>query len=157
MEDIKKIIDYLSDPLPAIRTSAVQESGKQKIREAFDKIIYLLENDESPLVRDNAAFALGELGDKRAVPFLIKALKDPDEWVRKSATKALGILKSKEAFDAIAECLNDSSPSVRRTAARSLAQLGDRRAIKLIEPLLSDENVLVKKYAKDAIGILEKC
>ncbi len=156
MEEVKKIIDSLSDPLPAIRTSAVQEAGKMKLKEAFGKLTELLEKDESPLVRDNAAFALGELGDNRAVPYLIKALRDSDEWVRKSAAKALGILKSKESFDALCQCLNDQSPTVRRTVARALAQIGDKRAIGLIKPLLNDENVLVKKYARDALNILEK-
>src|SRR2546428_12639609 len=40
-------------------------------------------------LRSDAAHQLGKLGDERAVPALVEALADSDEYVRKSAVTAL--------------------------------------------------------------------
>jgi HEAT repeat protein len=43
-------------------------------------------------VRTQAAWALGAIGDARAVPGLTRALKDADAGVRKQAAWALGAI-----------------------------------------------------------------
>jgi HEAT repeat protein len=45
-------------------------------------------------VRKQAAWALGAIGDSRAVQGLMKALKDTDAGVRKQAAWALGAIGS---------------------------------------------------------------
>ncbi len=149
--EIETLLRALDDPLPVIRTAAAQELGKNKVKQAVDKLIQLLEKDQNPLVRDNVAFALGEIGDNRAVPHLIKALKDSDEWVRKSAAKALSFLDGTPAADDLITLLQDISPAVRKTAARTLGVLGIKKALPEIEKLLNDENILVRKYAAMAV------
>lgn len=151
INEIAQLINALDDPLPVVRTAAAKELGKRKAKEALPKLFILLEKDESPLVRDNVAFALGEIGDNSAVPYLIRALKDPDEWVRKSAAKALSFLDAKKAGEDLISLLNDPSPAVRKSAARTLGILGVTQAIPYLEKLLSDENILVKKCAREAL------
>ena len=51
--------------------------------------------DEEYTVRENAAGALGEFGDARAVESLSKAAEDKDKDVRKAAKEALEKIKSK--------------------------------------------------------------
>ncbi len=46
--------------------------------------------DKVPDVRQQAAFALGQIGDDAAVDALTKALKDPSADVRQQAAFALG-------------------------------------------------------------------
>lgn len=146
-----ELIKALNDPISIIKTSAIQELGKRKVKEAIPKIAELLEKDESPIVRDNAAFALGEIGDTSAIPYLIKALKDKDEWVRKSAIKALGILKAKEAIPALIELVNDSSQTVRKSLARTLGQIGDKDIEPYLVKLYNDESIVVKKQAEESL------
>ena len=49
----------------------------------------LLESEESSEVRWAAALALGEIGDKRSIPPLVKSLRAMDRYVRYGAAKAL--------------------------------------------------------------------
>ena len=48
--------------------------------------------DASSAVRRQAAWALGAIGDARAVQGLLPSLKDPDSGVRKQAAWAIGVL-----------------------------------------------------------------
>ncbi|MBS7250416.1 MAG: HEAT repeat domain-containing protein, partial [Candidatus Freyarchaeota archaeon] len=52
--------------------------------------------DTEPMVRVEAAQALGERGDQRAIAPLIKALEDDNSKVRAAAAKALGKLAPKK-------------------------------------------------------------
>lgn len=46
--------------------------------------------DKRENLRNSAAYALGKIGDDRAVTFLLKALEDENENVRSNAAEALG-------------------------------------------------------------------
>ncbi|HOF89778.1 MAG TPA: HEAT repeat domain-containing protein, partial [Armatimonadota bacterium] len=86
--------------------------------------------DPSAKVRSRAAKALGELGDKRAVPALIRLLHDPVAGVRQSAIVALGALKSRRAVPALLEFIA-ASPDIRHDlpALFALRDIGDPRAL----------------------------
>jgi epoxyqueuosine reductase len=53
----------------------------------------------------NVCVALGNIGDQRAVPALIKALHDEEPLVRGHAAWALGRMSSEQARDALHEAL----------------------------------------------------
>ena len=69
-------------------------------------------------VRKNAAMALGQIKDPRAVEPLIAALKDPEAWVEWSATAALGKIGA-PAVEPLIALLNGSDEDIRRNAAAS--------------------------------------
>ena len=54
----------------------------------------------SPDVREQAAFGLGQLRDRRAVEPLINALKDQNADVRQQAAFALGQIRDRSAVPA---------------------------------------------------------
>ena len=69
--------------------------------------------------------ALEELGDERAVPFLIGALYDPDRNVRTAAADSLGRLGSERAVPRLLWALEqDESPRVVQVAGRALGRIG---------------------------------
>lgn len=74
-------------------------------------------------MRRNAAVALGEFKDKRAVTALIKALKDPISMVRFVAARSLGYIKVEDGRirDALIRALKDADPDVQNVAASALA------------------------------------
>jgi HEAT repeat protein len=51
--------------------------------------LILLLKDSKKMVRKNAAWALGNIADKRAIPGLTESLKDADGEVRDAARAAL--------------------------------------------------------------------
>ena len=62
-------------------------------------------------VREHAASALGELGNRQAVPALIEALKDEEAVVREHVASALGKLGDKRAVEPLQEALQKEKNS----------------------------------------------
>lgn len=87
--------------------------------------------------RWQAAQALGEMEDPRAVEPLREALDDSNQWVRIVAAEALGQISDWRAIETLIYALGDSSIWVRRASVVALGQIGDPQAISpLIERLL---------------------
>jgi HEAT repeat protein len=111
-----------------------------------------------------AAKTLGRMGDAQAVPYLIRALLDDDDWVSAAAAEALGSIGDAQAVPALLEALCSESrvnqfnelarnhPSwgmvqdwedirnVRIAAAHALGQIGDSSAVPGLLEALKDEN-----------------
>ena len=81
-------------------------------------------------IRIQAAFALGNMGDPRAVPVLERGLRDRNPAVRAACATALGRLGSARAIPALRRARNDRSAAVRmqaRTSLNSLSRVRSRR------------------------------
>lgn len=61
-------------------------------------------------LRRNAARALGKLGDRRAVPALIRSLSCSDFYVREAAAQSLEMLGDAEAIPALIDLLQNQIP-----------------------------------------------
>ena len=94
--------------------------GAHARADRLDDLTRALMQDSSYKVRVQAALVLGKLGDKRAVPSLIQALKDENETVRGVAATSLGRLGDKEAANALLAATNDTSEFVRLQARKAL-------------------------------------
>ena len=99
-----------------------------------------------------AALALGEQGDIRAVEGLVKALKDEDSNVRYHAIEALGKLKAVDAVDALAEIAESRDFFLGFAALEALAKIGDERVAPRAVSLLEDE--LLREPAINLLGQL---
>jgi len=108
--------------------------------------------DKDTKVRMNAASALGEIGDKSAIPLLKEALKDKDTVVRMSAASALEMIGDKSAIPLLKEALKDKSESVKIYAAMALYRIGDKSAIPLLKESLKDKDMKARMYAAMALG-----
>jgi HEAT repeat protein len=60
-----------------------------------------------PDVNHKAAWALGGVGDRRAIPALIESLDDEDALMRTSAIDALAQLEAAEALPRLRTLVND--------------------------------------------------
>jgi len=104
-----------------------------------DRVSQLITQLKDPdfRVRENAAQALGESKDARAVEPLIAALKnykDPASRVRENAARALGKIKDPRAVEPLIAALGDSAYGPREMAAKALGEIKDPRAV---EPLIA--------------------
>ena len=106
-------------------------------------------------MRNNAAFALGEVDATEAVPHLIALMDDPEEWVRKSAAKALGMLKAVQAVTALDLATNDPSSVVRKNAIRSLGKIGGDAAMLALKRIAAGRENGVAQLAREALEKLK--
>ncbi len=140
--------------------------GRFRVREpeAIEVLLIALEDesDRAPdggyPLRRNAARALGKLGEKRAVPPLIRCLEFPDFYVREAATQALELLNDKRAIPALIELLDGGVTKAQFVQGKphlvqpyeaiieALGTLGATEAIPLIEPFI-EHPVEKVKYA----------
>jgi hypothetical protein len=90
----------------ADRGYAVHLLGKLRDRRALQALIPLLDRDKDNY---NVAWALGEIGNPRAIPPLIAQLYNADALVRVSAIHALDKLRAKRALPHLASLFDDSS------------------------------------------------
>jgi len=78
-------------------------------------------SNEKALIRKSSAKYLGLIGDRRAIPYLLKALKDEEPQVRAEACNALGLLGDESVKEYLENVLyKDTSPMVRSSAKRGL-------------------------------------
>jgi len=85
-EPLLKLLVY---PKMHVRIGAIEALSEIKSPRSVDPLIRTLAADENHEVRWVAALALGEIGDKRAIPSLLVSLKDEGRYVRYGAVKAL--------------------------------------------------------------------
>ena len=95
---------WMRDQIRADRYYAVHMLGELRESSGVDILVPLLGD---PDVNYHAAWALGQIGDARAIGPLIGALKDEAPLMRVSAIQALEALDAKEAIPQLQELLKD--------------------------------------------------
>jgi HEAT repeat protein len=135
---------------PSLLNSALQVLASTDV-DTLSPLLELL-NGPHPDLRMQAALALGEQRNARAVRALIAALQDEDTNVRYHAIEALGKLKAVDAVDTLADIAEARDFFLSFAALESLAKIGDTRVAPRIVPLLEDD--LLRDPAVTLLGEL---
>ena len=93
---------------------------------AVPALIKLLQRDKNERVRNRAANLLGAIGDKSAIPALIKALWDKGEYVSQNAALALVKIKDKSAIPELLKALENENINVNKWAKKALKGITDQ-------------------------------
>jgi HEAT repeat protein len=126
---------------------------KLKEKQNVQGLILALKSKD-PTVQYDAAEALGNLGDARAVVPLITALKNDElSGVRWKAAEALSKIGA-PAVDGLIEALQHHDDDVRWKAAIALGEIGDPRGVEPLIALLCDKDRFVKSRAAYALGLI---
>ncbi len=91
-EALDPLLAALADQSPAVRGAAAGALGRYAADKVIDPLLQALQDGDA-WVRVDVAATLGYLGDRRAVPALEAAQRDPVERVRFFATGALERLR----------------------------------------------------------------
>lgn len=117
-----------------------------------------------PLRRRAAIEVLGMLGDRRAVPRLVKLLPAPrgsreegSLGVRLAAAQSLGAIGDPAAVKSVIRALlSDEETTARLTAVRDvLGRIGGPRAVKALIGALGDESAIIQGVAAEKLGELK--
>ena len=135
--------------LPPLVASMLARIGEP----ALLPLIERLEDDATPTpVRRWAAQILGDIGHRRALIPLVRALSDLDAEIRARAAKSIGRLGDERGVDALLErLLVDPVPFVRISVARGLSQLASERTLQFLVEALADPEWWVRLRAVQAL------
>lgn len=110
-------------------------------------------NDPDWWLRVTVCDSLAQLGDERAVPYLLQALEDPD--VRWAAIDALGRIGSVSAIQPLMSMLSDPKPEVRMDVLVGLSRLKDERLMPVLRKVRDeDADVPVRRRANEVLNRL---
>jgi HEAT repeat protein len=114
--------------------------------ERVEKILPTLIDHRNPNVRASVALCLGKTNAATAVPTLLKALGDSEEWVRFSAIEGLGLLEDRGALDALFNIIEKDSGLVQEAALDAVARIASTddsiRVLPKVEALLGQGHAL---------------
>jgi HEAT repeat protein len=113
------------------RQEAIAALGVVGDKSAAQRLLLILQSqEEEDDIRREAALALGNIGDNRAVKPLVETL---DNWsLREQAATALGNIGDRSAVDALIVALQEYGPDnvwFLKSAAEALGRIGDTRAL----------------------------
>jgi putative membrane-bound dehydrogenase-like protein len=111
----------LMDPSAVVRTSSARALGLAKDKLSVDKLMELVQKDRFA-VRRQAATALGQIGDQRAISALLRAsAANNDRFEEHAIVYALIKLNN---INPLLAALNNSSDNVKKIALIALDQIG---------------------------------
>lgn len=151
--DTESVTSYTGS-VPALPTSAAKEALTLLVRigkPAVEPLISAL-RDMNSEVRKNAAEALGQMGDARAIEPLIKILRDDNDTnARKIAIEALGNIHDARAVEPLLGSLSDRRTVIQNASFDALVKLAEAAKERLdAQPLgvmLEDKNTAVRQLA----------
>ena len=149
------ILEATRDPNPKVRAVALEAWRGIEGPKSLELLLDKLHSDPSREVRWQAAVELEALGDHRAVPALILALKDRDPLVRTGAAEALKGIPDPEALQPLIRALRDSDTSVRRAATEALGLIGDRAAVRPLTRVLFHHDFQTRRRAVKSLSQLK--
>jgi len=141
-----------------LRETSVRVLGEIKAGEAIHILTGIM-LDGKGKIRELAASSLGEIGDKKAVPSLIKVLDEAKElsgWQRGfNATVSLGKIGDTRAVEPLIKIFHDDTylPQLQGAAAEALGRIGEK---KVIDDIIKElDNKKIQREVINAIGVLK--
>jgi HEAT repeat protein len=141
-ENVRLAADY------AIVMLGGSKSYTQQIHAALTR------NDQQ--IRANAAFLLGKIGDKNALPLLYQLIQDEasDDKVRLNAIEAIARLKDEKIYQKLWATLISAYADDRVFGIRAMGALGTSRAKDSLLTMLKDDVPEVRLMAAEQLGYL---
>ena len=108
-------------------------------------------NDPHPALRKRAAYSLGQMNEKSAIPKLVALLKDPNLQVRDASVLSLAHFEN-DALDPLRLAMKGEHPSFKILALDVFSRINNDRAKELIEEYLNNPDPNVRRMARQALG-----
>jgi HEAT repeat protein len=159
-EAIPELKKAITDKTGDIRSCVAISFGLIKSPDTKNDLVNLLQNDKDSRVRQFAAMALAQLGDKSAAEPLRKLLADKktDFVVKGVITIALGILGDEKSADILREIASSKKePFLRSASVLGLGLLKDKKAVPILINILKNDQLtdpISFLYAIQALGMI---
>lgn len=158
---IEAIRPLLADADAHVRSEAIRALGTLGDMASIDSFITILQHHPDLWARYDAASALGNLEDTRAIEPLLAALSDPASQVRRTVAGALGDLGDLRAVAPLIRQLRDPDPDTRYWTVVALVKLNARQAWPELQRMSEYDDEMgngerLSKVAAQAIDMLDR-
>lgn len=135
----------MNDEDQQVRVASARSAGLAKDFKAVEKLMELVQKDE-PAVRRQAATALGQIGDEKAIPALLLAADGTkDRFIEHAIIHSLISINKPDLLE---PALAHASPEVQKAAMVALDQMPDYKlSVSQITSFLHARNQQLKKTA----------
>ena len=148
------LLAYATHPNPVVRYNIVWLLGKSRKRRAFNTIVAST-YDLNPEVRYDALLSLGELGDVRAIRFLIcRLLEEKMDDGEKGAIANALIKFGKRARRQVILLTQNDRPDIRLIGTNLMRKFKDDRVLYQLSNLLHDSDASVRLVALECLGMI---
>ncbi|SEL61888.1 PBS lyase HEAT-like repeat-containing protein [Stigmatella aurantiaca] len=181
-DDAELLVLFLDDPYMRVRCEAARSLGSMRERMAVEPLLDLLRQRRAPLNDDDfipmsnrghgffagpfmderlplveAALALGEIGDQRAIAPLRAIHDEVDAGVRPAIIHSLGMLGGGCTIEWLLPMLQAPESPIQLAAAEALARLGDERGRELLLQKLASDSAQERTSALELLaGLYQK-
>jgi HEAT repeat protein len=130
-ESVSLLLPLLLEKFPFVRKEAAYALGKTKNKRATESLMKILVKDKDLEVRGAAAFALGMIGDLKAIDLLAESLKSKNIFVQRSAARSLGQIGELKSLASLEAKLLDKKidEDVRRETAWAIDEIKKKQIL----------------------------
>jgi HEAT repeat protein len=151
-------IDARDEPSPSAlddrreRLRAVSRLVARADDRAAAELAVISRRDESPAIRAEAVYGLGEVGGEPALRAIETTLLDPDPGVRQAAIEAAREIGGDGAARVLVFAMGDGEASLREAAVHALGEIGGEVAAGFLQRALTDEHAGVREAAAEVLA-----
>ncbi|TVR03668.1 MAG: PilT/PilU family type 4a pilus ATPase [Deltaproteobacteria bacterium] len=145
---------FLEEESAVLRRFGVDMLMRLQDPASLGRLVRQVQSDDDWWVRERSIEAIGHLGDRRAVPYLIDLMqKEPS--LRMIGVESLEMLGGEEAAAYLAHLVSDESyheeRDLRLFALRALGKIGTADHAVAVEPLLREDDQELRQIATDLL------
>ena len=147
----RHLVSYLQDPSDIVRRYAVDALLRLKDPSAVGALVRAAQSDPDWWVRERAIEAVGALGVRQSIPYIVDLLnREPD--LQRVCVEALQAMKADEAAPHVAALLPAADPEMKLILIACLATLDEPGQAPAIVPLLQDTDHRVRNAARELLA-----
>lgn len=142
---IKPLVKRLNDNNSEVRRAAISSLGFLLVGQKSPRVLMEKLGDRNMLVRIETCETLGAIGDKKALPALLRALYDSSPLVRSYAAGAIGELGGQKEIGSLEERLKvEKSETAKVGIYQALYQLGRQNILPALISMLRSKDYRVR-------------
>ena len=147
----RHLVSYLQDPSDIVRRYAVDALLRLKDPGALGALVRAAQSDADWWVRERAIEAVGAIGDRRSIPYIVDLLNREPE-LQRVCVAALQAMKADEAAPQVAALLPTADCEMKLALIACLATLDEPGQAPAILPLLQDADHRVRSAARELLA-----
>lgn len=133
-------------------SSAIQALAQHADADSMHVLADLSEHAKTKDLREEALRAIGQTGDPKAAPLLVRAMKDQDPHIQRAALAALEGIGGPDAERAIADATTSSDVGLKMYAVTALGRVGTPSATASLERLAQDKDANTARVALQTLA-----